>query len=805
MTPPEAEDSSGRFYAQIFIISFAALLLEISYTRLISFKLFYYYTYLIIGFALLGIGSGAIFVAILAPLRRIELRRLLAGGCLLGALAVAIGYTVIAIMPLNAFELTRSFTNITGSIDELAKLGLVCAALFATFLTIGVMIAALFSANPSLINRLYFADLAGAGLGCAVVVPLLGVFGPPSCIALAGAILALTGAQLAAGRQTGVLVASLATALALGVAVPYPQVLPHLVTDATKTIRPADTSRSFFSQWSPVFRIDVTRPPLDNDDAMRIIHHDGLWGSTLHRFNGDPASLTRFDTNERILPFRTIDPSPRRVLIIGAAGGHEILASLYFGAEKITAVELNPVTVSLLTTVFPDYSGHLHENPRVDIVNDEGRAFLARTQERYDLIFFVAPDSYSAMNAATAGAFVLSESYLYTAEMIASSLQHLSDDGIICMQFGEYVYDEKPNRTARYVGTAREAFRTLGIDDFARHVMVATSPSFMQVSTILLKRTPFSEEDVGRFMTNAEALEGTIARYAFGRELDDGSVNKIITMDEGALAAWHADQPYDVSPITDDAPFFWHFARFRTVLGELHRPLAIDTEDSVGERLLIVMVVISVLFATFFLILPFVVVRDVWSRLPFKGRTAVYFAALGVGFMFFEISLIQKLTLFLGYPTYTLTVTLMSILVFTGVGSLLTDLYAGQRNKALAGLFGALLVLTVFYQFGLGLVTEQFLASSLSVRVLITTAMLAPLGLCLGAFMPIGLATVAGLSDHSGEYVAWGWAVNGFFSVISSVLTTILSMSFGFQVVLSLGALVYGVGILAIRSVPSPD
>ena len=801
MTGTEAEGGQRRFYVEIFVISFAALLLEISYTRLISFKLFYYYTYLIIGFALLGIGAGAIFVAILPPLRRLELRRLLAFGCLLGALAVAASYVVIAVMPLNAFELVRTFSNLS----EILKIGIVCGALFSTFLTIGVMIAALFSANPESINRLYFADLAGAGVGCALVVPLLGALGPPSCIALAGVVLAATGAALAASHYRGILYASLATALALGIAVPFPEVLPHLVTDATKTIRPADMSSTYFSAWNPVFRVDVTKQLMSDEDEMRIIHHDGLWGSSLHRFNGDVATLSRFDTDQRILPFRTVEPSPERVLIIGAAGGHEILASLYFGAEAITAVELNPVTMSLLTTVFPDYSGRLHENPRVKLVNDEGRAFLARDRELYDLIFFVAPDSYSAMNAATAGAFVLSESYLYTVEMITESLNHLTDDGVICMQFGEYLYDQRPNRTARYIGTARAAFRSLGVDDFARHVIVATTPTFpIPISTILLKRSPFTEADVARFLAKADTVEGTVSRHAFGRVLDDGPVNKIITMEESKLPAWYAEQRHDVSPITDDAPFFWHFVRFSTALRELGRSLYIDTEDSVGERLLMVMVVVSVLFATFFLILPFVVVRDVWGRLPFKGRTAIYFAALGLGFMLYEISLIQKLTLFLGYPTYTLTVTLMSILVFTGVGSLATDLYAGQRNRALAVAFGTLAGLTLFYQFGLGLVTAQFLASPLPVRVLLAIVMLAPLGLCLGAFMPLGLATVSALTDHSREYIAWGWAVNGFFSVISSVLTTMLSMSFGFQVVLSLGLLVYGVGILFMRTVPAP-
>ena len=798
------EQGAPRFYLEIFVISFAALLLEISYTRLISFKFFYYYTYLIIGFALLGIGSGGVLVAISPRLRRVPLTRFLASGCLAGAAAVGVGYWIVARTPTDAFKLTRNIANLGELLPQLTNFLLVCMALFGTFLAVGMMVSVLFSARAENIHRLYFADLVGAGLACAVVVPLIGLLGPPSCIALGGLVLAATGASLAYRRYRGVFWASLVAAGLLGIGVVYPGALPDLVTDATKTIDPSreDQSHVLFSRWSPVFRIDVTKAPLRTDDNLRMIHHDGLLGSSLHRWDGDPASLGRFDTDVRAFPFKTVWPTPKKVLIIGAAGGHEILASLHFGADSITAVELNPVTRSLLTTVFPEYSGNLHQNPRVNLVNAEGRSFLARDDTKYDLIYFVAPDSYSAMNAATAGAFVLSESYLYTTEMIVESLQHLTDEGVICMQFGEYTYKHKPNRTARYVGTARQAFGRLGITDVARHIVVATSPGILQLSTVLLKRTPFSEQDVQRFMATSRRVEGSVPRHAIGRDLDDGAVNKIVTLDDAGLDRWYETYRYDVRPIYDDAPFFWHFARFRTVIAELRTPLVVDAEDSIGERLLLVMVGVSALFAGFFLLLPFVTVRDVWGQLPLKGRTAAFFAALGLGFMFYEISLIQQLTLFLGYPTYSLTVTLMSILIFTGVGSLTTVLYAERRNQALGALFAGLVLMTVFYRFGMPAVAAAFLGSSLAVRVTITILCLAPLGLILGAFMPLGLAAVSRLTVHSAEYVAWGWAVNGFFSVIGSVLTTILSMTFGFQAVLSLGLVVYGVACLLLRTVP---
>ena len=184
--------------------------------------------------------------------------------------------------------------------------------------------------------------------------------------------------------------------------------------------------------------------------------------------------------------------------------------------------------------------------------------------------------------------------------------------------------------------------------------------------------------------------------------------------------------------------------------------------------------------------------------MPSKGTSAVYFAAVGLGFMFFEITMIQRLVRFLGYPTYSLTVTLASILVFTGIGALTSKRLAGRR-WLMPALMVALLVVTVFYETGLDNLTTSLLDQGFAIRVMVSLAVLAPLGFCLGMFMPLGLSLVGQLSDHADEYIAWSWAVNGFFSVIGSVLTTILSMTYGFSAVQYLGLVVYGVAALAFR------
>jgi len=279
-------------------------------------------------------------------------------------------------------------------------------------------------------------------------------------------------------------------------------------------------------------------------------------------------------------------------------------------------------------------------------------------------------------------------------------------------------------------------------------------------------------------------------------------VTNAITLAPDALRDWYRGYPYDVRPITDDAPFFWHFVPFRATLSAAIGRSGGATEEGLGERLLLALLVFVTLFAAIALLTPLLLRRALWRTIPHKTAAGLYFAALGLGFMFLEVTLIQRLTLFLGYPTYSLTVTLFALLVSTGVGSLLGGgkIAARQRTVALAGV--AMVAMVAFYLLGLGPLTARLGTAPFAARVAVAALVLAPLGLCLGVFMPLGLRSVAVLTPHAEEYVAWAWAVNGFFSVVASVLATLLSMTFGFRAVMLLALAIYGVAILALRRIP---
>jgi spermidine synthase len=800
---PPIDQTSRGYYPELFLVSFAGLLLEIGYTRVISFKLFYYYTYFVIGLALLGIGAGAVLVTVSARVRAARTDTIMRWSLLLGAASVAIGYVIIAVTSLDTFAIWQYGS--LASFHNLALLLLICLALFASFVPIGVVTATLFSRTPDRIHRLYLADLTGAGVAGGIVVALLSSIGAPGTVMIAGLAMAVASLRTAASKRflplAGLLV------IGLGALTLSPGVLPdqHLETAKAALFPPV----TIYSSWSPIFRVDAAVIPKIN---VIFLYHDGLLGSAIYHWNGQQASLANFDFQHdlRSLPFAVSDSTPRNELIIGAAGGKEVLTSLYYHVGHVDAVELNPVTWSLVTSHFANYDGHLAQKPGVNYVKGDGRSYLARSHKRYNLIWYPAPDSYSASNASTEAAFVLSESYLYTRNAIVSSLNHLAPNGILAAQFGEVDYAARPNRTTRYVATARHALDQLGIRDPGAHIMVAISKSSSVIggateSTILVKKTAFTAAEIKRFEGDLQVVPGSALQYAPTAPPQQNSVTTVATSNSSDLAHFYASYPYNVKPITDNDPYFWHFARFSDVIQNFSQPLPTnDLEVIQGERVLILLLGVSILLAIVFLLLPFLAIRQRWRGFRRKGMSGLYFAALGFGFFFFEITLIQRLILFLGYPTYSITVALASLLIFVGLGAYLSGRIARPSGRVILVLTGAITALTAFYLFGLPHLTSALLGWSLAARVVVAFVVLAPLGVCLGMFMPLGIRTVAELGGYPQDYVAWGWAVNGFASVVGATLTTVLSMTLGFNLVLGFALASYLLALLALHRLATP-
>ena len=790
------------------MVGFVGLTLEIAYTRIVSFKLFYYYTYFVIGLALLGFGAAATVVALSDRLRRREVLdtvRVLAPTV---AFLGVVSYLLVARMPTDVNEIWTSASIGRAGFEFLVVIVL-ALALTSVFFGLGLVISLLIVVDSADVRRLYFWDLAGAALGCLVAVPLQRTIGPPAMVLLA--LVAFAGLGLAIAIRRGHGAALAGAGLALTAVAAFFTNNYDVRTDDTKTLKLSDHSEG---DWGAVFRVDA----VDLGD-LQILHHDGLWGSSIWRYDGTRDTTARFDTDDRQIPWAALGRTPERILIIGAAGGNEIQAALTYGVGQVDAVELNPVTHHLLTDTFAEYSGNIANLPNVNYVQGDGRTFLARSSDDYDLIWFVAPDSYAASNAATSGAFVLSESYLYTREMIETAFDHLQPDGLMVAQFGDFDFDTRPTRTARYLVTARDAVgdRLGAFDDHVVLVVEQAPEEISRVSTIALSPSAIDDAAVDRVIDAIGNVPGARAVHLpGGRGTEEGITADLIDSDDATVDQLVADYQFDISSIDDDRPFFWHFTPFSDVLTNFSRGME-DSEIAIGERLLLMLLVVAVIVAAILLALPFLVTRktgvDRPPPVPDRWRLLVYFAALGLGFMVIEISMIQRFSLLLGYPTLSLSVSLFTLLIATALGARWSAWVQGDIRRRLVMTVAAMWVITSGYLLISDAVTEHVLAWSQAGRIALVMVMLFPIGVMLGMFLPTGidkareLAGVAGAD--TGRVVAWCWAVNGFFSVIGSTSTTMLSMTFGFDRTMVIGLVLYAVATAVMVTgrarVESPD
>ncbi len=781
------------------MVGFVGLSLEIAYTRIVSFKLFYYYTYFVIGLALLGFGAAATVVALSVRLRRRDVLDTIRQSAPVIGLIGVIAYFVIAKLPTDVNQIwVGSWSR---AALELLLVLVLALSLTAVFFALGVIISLLIVVDAADVRKLYFWDLSGAALGCLVAVPLQLTIGPPAMVLMSLVLFAALGFVIAMstgkGRQMAVGGVALVSVAAFLVGT------QDVRADETKTLRTDAVTSG--GDWGAVFRVDAV-----DIGGLQVLHHDGLWGSSIWKYDGTPATTDRFKIDDRQIPWAALGRSPERLLIIGAAGGNEIMAALTYGVGQIDAVELNPVTVNLLENTFAEYSGNIANLSNVNYVQGDGRTFLARSDDAYDLIWFVAPDSYAATNAATAGAFVLSESYLYTAEMIETAFNHLDDDGIMVAQFGDFDFEQRPTRTARYLVTARDAIGD-DVDRFSDNLSLVVEDAeteFSRVSTIMLSRQPLSDVAVQRVIESIVTVPGARAVHLpGGGGTQEGVTAQIINSDQAAVDSIVADFDFAIDSITDDRPFFWHFTPYSDVVTNFSRGIE-DSEIAIGERLLLLLLVVAVVVAAFLLWLPFAVSRrrgaERPAAVPDRWRLVVYFAALGLGFMLIEVSMIQRFALLLGYPTLSLSVSLFTLLIATAIGARGSSWILGDQRRRLALSVGALWAITFVYLLVSDSVTDTVLAWAEPARIAVAVIMLMPVGLLLGMFLPTGIdraREMAGAANSdTGRLIAWCWAVNGFFSVIGSTATTMLSMTFGFDRTVIIGLVLYAIAAIVMTT-----
>jgi len=761
-------DVGRRPLITIALASCAVLLYEIAITRVLSVVLWYHFAFLSLSLAMLGLGAPGVWFS-LRPPRSTSLRTALLASAVTVPLSVAF---IVKSRPL------LEAAGVTGD----AWIAAIVAVVLAPMCSLGSAVCILLlRARGRRIGAVYGSDLVGAMAGALLAVPLMNVLPTPQIVALAG-LLPLLGCLLlypAAHRWTIGVGVLLLAAVAWGA----PFAVRYNKSYSESTFSP------LWERWTPTARITIFDRPIwsRNPDVPWMwglgaryqprpvrqmwIDQDGSAGTPIEHPTGEPGALDHLLFDVTSVGYQLA--SPDRVCIIGTGGGRDILTALESGATAVDAVELNGAIVAAVSGPFGDFSGDVYHRPGVRPVVSEGRSYLLRTDDRYDLIQISLVDSWAAT---AAGAYALSENFLYTVEALQLYWQRLADNGLVSIS--RWTGGAQQLESARLALLATEALSRLGVEEATRHLAFVEARS---VGTLLVSRRPFA----GQWLSDLDriaARRGFARRWPPARPSPDDHVATVLT--EGIAEYRRAG--LDLSPPTDDRPFF-----FQTI-----SPLSI-VDRAVMERLgpneksvmvLRWLLATLVVFTGALFFLPFAL-KGRLERHPGFWRGSGFFAAIGAGFMLVEIPWIQRSILFLGHPSYATATVLAFLLLGAGTGSMVAgrlDLGVLLRWRwsvpVLVG--GSYWLATPAFRAALGL--------PLPARIALCGAFLLPAGFWMGFPFPAGMLRFGDANK------AWYWAVNGALGVLASASSLALAMMAGFSRVLACGLVAYaGAAILA--------
>lgn len=714
----------------VFLVTFSGLVFEIGLTRIFSATIWYHFAFVAISVALLGWGLAGFA---LHALRRRLTPSLHAAG------VMALSYA--ACIPLSLWLIVRNPFH-----PERLPLYFAVSAL--PFFLAGLTLAIIFNAHRALAPRLYLADLLGASTGAAAVAVLLAWLGGEGTVIAAALAPTAAAALLSRRLRIPALAALLLVAAALGAqlssgvfgirSAPRKGMYQHMAA--------YPGSHVALTGWNAYSRIDAVA---GYPDSLARLYIDSDAWTNIQRWDGRTESLAPMRQWYRALPFRLVRAP--HTLVIGPGGGSDVLVALASGSTDVTAVELNPLVLKFVRH-FGGAAGNLYDHAQVRTVLSEGRNFLSRADARYDVIFLGFVDSWAAV---ASGGLSLSENYLYTTEAFKAYYDHLADDGVlVIMRWADDVPRLVTNSIA-LLGPAEAASRVAVVME--KRGTPADPPQMI----FMLRRRPFTAEEaraIAEQWTQGRPLivPGRPPEPPYGALLAGGS----------DLEQYAKDTGRRVDAVTDDRPFF--FARYM--------PFGLPRS--------MMLALLAVLAPVALLALVFVVIGrprggDSGGAYP---ASVVYFASLGAGFIALELALLQHLTLLLGHPIFTLSVILFTLLASGGVG-------AGLSGRvALTPVCFAIAGLGVVYALGLPRLVPALLPLPLAARVVVAVLLVAPLGLAMGMPFPRGLKQVG---CGSLPAPAFYWGLNGILSVMGSILTVVVAVNLGFQVVMLAGSACY--------------
>jgi hypothetical protein len=796
------------FLTGVFLTCMCGLMLQIMETRVLSVIAYYHLAFFAIGVAMLGMTAGALtvfyrFDAAYAPGPLFET---MARVMTLFAWSVLISLFALLSLALGAkFEPTVTYVT---------SWALAVTILLPPYVLLGIAVSLALTRSSQEISLVYGVDLVGAAAGCLVTLALLSAIDTYSAMLLIGAIGATAALAFGrAGRSAG-FSATPATrpALLLRLRVKPRRALGALLLAAginvllgTHGLRPILVKDKFEAasefteeRWNSFSRIDMQIDPQSevhlwsaskyaprvyiDQGWMRI---DGGAGTPFYRFNGNPRELDflRFDLTALAYFIRHAG----RSAVIGIGGGRDLQTASIFGFRDITGVEYNPIFVRLFARDYRAFTGAGHI-PGLRLAVDDARSWFARSREQFDLIQMSLIDTWAATGA---GAFTLSENGLYTVNGWKRFLSRLTPNGVFTVS--RWYTPEHLDETGRILSLAMATMFEMGERDPATHLYLATNRN---LSTLVVGRAPLSAADVSA-LDEAVRLRGYRTVVAPGRAAADPVFDRILRArtPEDLVRIGHAT-PINLSPTWDANPFFFDQLRLSdpaSMMRAFRATPGVMRGNLNATLTLLTLVSVSMLVV-------FVVVIGPAMGSAYHGNakallwSSAYFLMIGIAFMFVEITLIQRMSVFLGHPIYGLAIVLFSIILATGVGSLLSARAVRLSVPSLVGwplvLAGYLAVVPLW----LGNVLDEAETQSLLVRAVVCLATIVPAGVLMGFMFPVGMRLCTRIDSRT---TPWLWAVNGAAGVLASGATVLVSIETSLNDALWFGAFVYALVAIA--------
>jgi spermidine synthase len=785
----------SALYLAVFALSAATLIFEIALTRVFSVAQWYHFAFMTVSLALLGFGASGTLLALSPQLLKRDLAKLLTTLCLTFSVSVVGSYLTSNHVPFDSFQIAYDQR-------QLIYLAIYYLSLAVPFFFTGIGIGVLLAALPDQAGKIYFANLLGSGLGCPLALAMLSLAGGEGAIILASLLGAL--AALGLGHRRSWLCFGLALGLAilLTACLVRPPDIFEIKMSPYKALSHAlryPGARVAYRGWNAFSRVDVVESEgIRSAAGLSYTYPDPLPPQNGVFTDGDNLSpltasspgtdLGFLDSVLVSLPYKLL--SRTHVLILEPGAGLDVLLAVHNEADDVVAVDSNPLVIAVVRDRYGHFAGNLYSRADVTIVAEDGRSYVHRSAEKFDIIQVSLDDTFKPVSS---GGYSLSENYIYTTEAFVDYLNHLTPHGVLVVHRW---LQTPPSESVRALALALSALQSIGIEDPAQHVVALRS---LYTALLLVKRQGFTSQEIDIIRSFSQDKRFDLIYYP-GIGSDEPNRYSVLqephyynvyreVLENQDRPSFYADYPFDISPPSDDRPFFFHFFRWQQTteimqtLGKTWQPFG-----GSGYFVLLALFILALFASSILILLPLSFLRGRGEVRQGK-RLFLYFLLLGVGYLFVEIPLLQRFILFLGHPSYAFAAVLFTLLTFSGLGSLLSPRLS--LRKALVGLIIAI----TCYPLLLPHLFRWLLGGGLIFRLLASVIMLAPLGFLMGFPFPKGIRLTGKIAPR---LIPWAWGLNGCASVLSSILAVMIAISYGFSWVLVAGGVAYALALAAI-------